>query len=150
MRLDFASKLDGDGIVKHGRPSLDLSVMLDVSGSMSMSFQDDRDSRNKLNVAKECINGVIDHLYPDDRIALSTFDSSQQTLFDLALATPKNKSNLTKILDKINANGSTDLTSGLSAAFDVLVNASNSQKKGNDRMQRVMFITDMEDRKSVV
>jgi hypothetical protein len=32
-------KLDGDGIKKHGRPPVQLAIVLDISGSMNSSFR---------------------------------------------------------------------------------------------------------------
>ncbi len=46
------SKLDGDGLKKHGgRPPVNLVIILDVSGSMDSSFADKGDLK-KLEVAK--------------------------------------------------------------------------------------------------
>ena len=42
--VSFASKYDGAGMERIGRPNLNLVLALDVSGSMSWSFKSDRRS----------------------------------------------------------------------------------------------------------
>jgi len=39
LSVNFNSKYDGEGIKKHGRPTLNLVVALDISGSMFDPFQ---------------------------------------------------------------------------------------------------------------
>ncbi len=46
---------DGEGIRKYGRPKLNLVIVLDISGSMSSSFDDTSqavDNRSKIAIAK--------------------------------------------------------------------------------------------------
>jgi hypothetical protein len=95
-------KLDGDGIKKHGRPPVQLSIVLDISGSMGSSFRsgmhalfhvvrpivcayvhevspsfvrDTGEPKNKLDVAKECVLTLIDNLQPTDAFGLVAFDT---------------------------------------------------------------------------
>ena len=76
MSVNFNSKFDGKGIQSYGRPSLNLVVSLDISGSMGSSFQgllsvglglndlsDENDkSEGKLEVAKKALLAIIGQL----------------------------------------------------------------------------------------
>jgi len=54
VSVAFNSKYNGQGIVQHGRPKLNLVIALDVSGSMGSPFQGES-HKSKLDVAKESI-----------------------------------------------------------------------------------------------
>ena len=67
LGVNFASCFDDGGMAALGRPPLDLVFVVDISGSMSCSFDNDTtgggswgsswnvdDSKSKLGVAKRC------------------------------------------------------------------------------------------------
>ena len=54
------------------RPSLDLAVVLDRSGSME---------GDKLRYVKKAVDTLIDRLLPSDHMALVTYDSRVDTVF---------------------------------------------------------------------
>lgn len=60
LSVNFASNLDNSGILTHGRPSLDLVFVVDISGSMSIGFGHEyprpgsQSDTSKLGVAKRC------------------------------------------------------------------------------------------------
>lgn len=71
--MAFNSKYNGQGIVQHGRPKLNLVIALDVSGSMSSPFQGEN-NKSKLDVAKESIITLLCQLQQDDSLGLMIFD----------------------------------------------------------------------------
>ena len=98
------SKYDGIG----NRKPIDLSIALDVSGSMS-SIDNSSIGKSRLTLAKEGLKKLVSILdEKNDRVSLLTFNHEIQKLFTLI-----NKKDIeTKFLndiDAIKANGGTDL-----------------------------------------
>ena len=90
VRFDMTSSLDGDGIQQlQNRPPLDLCFVLDISGSMGSTFPDDSDHRNKLEVAKNCLESILPQLSPRDRVSIVTFNQDQEVVYKLNYATEK-------------------------------------------------------------
>ena len=128
------SKYDGVG----GRKPIDLSIALDVSGSMS-SIDDSKIGKSRLNLAKEGLKKLISILDDkNDRVSLLTFNHEIQKLFTLI-----NKENIeTKFLkdiEAIRANGGTDLLGAVEAAIE---NFSNDEKDEPNKYRRILCITD--------
>lgn len=53
--VNCSSCLDGEGLKKIGRPNLNLTILLDISGSMSNTFSGTGETKSKLEIAKESI-----------------------------------------------------------------------------------------------
>ena len=87
LGVSFASCLDGvRGMRAHGRPPLDLVVVVDVSGSMSCQFAASGQGYGgdtKLDIAKLCVHGILPLLRPQDRFSLVSFTTAATTLTPL-------------------------------------------------------------------
>ena len=126
------SKYDGVG----GRQPIDLSIALDVSGSMS-SIDDSKIGKSRLTLAKEGLKKLVSILDENDRASLITFNHEIQKLFTLN----KKEDIETKFLhdiDAIRANGGTDLLGAVAAAME---NFSN-ETDGPNKLRRILCITD--------
>jgi hypothetical protein len=126
------SKYDGIG----GRKPIDLSIALDVSGSMS-SIDDSKIGKSRLTLAKEGLKKLISILDErNDRVSLLTFNHEIQKLFTLNFKKDIETKFLNDI-DAIKANGGTDLFASIEAAIE------NFSKETNDnKLRRILCITD--------
>ena len=126
------SKYDGIG----GRKPIDLSIALDVSGSMS-SIDDSKIGKSRLTLAKEGLKKLISILdEKNDRVSLLTFNHEIQKLFTLNCKKDIETKFLNDI-DAIKANGGTDLFASIEAAIE------NFSKETNDnKLRRILCITD--------
>jgi hypothetical protein len=94
------------------RAPLNLSLVLDISGSMSAN---DGTEKNRLEWAKEAIGRAIDALNADDYISVVIFDTNSEVLVPATQVSDK-----AKIMEKIkalNPRGSTNLHAGLLDGF---------------------------------
>lgn len=94
------------------RAPLNLSLVLDISGSMSAN---DGTEKNRLEWAKEAIGRAIDALNPDDYVSVVIFDTNSEVLVPATQASDK-----AKIMEKVkalNPRGSTNLHAGLLDGF---------------------------------
>mgnify|MGYP002625065413 CR=1 FL=1 len=127
------SKYDGVG----NRHPIDLSIALDVSGSMSSI--DDKNKDSRITLAKKGLKKLVSILdQKKDRVSLLTFNHEIQKLFTL-----NHKEDIeTKFLndiDAIRANGGTDLLEAVKVAID---NFSSDDTAEPNRMKRILCITD--------
>jgi len=109
-----------------GRPPLNLSLVLDRSGSMSGA---------KIARAREAANFCIDQMLPTDRLSVVTFDDHIDMLFPNQPVT--NKQMMKDLIGRVEARGSTALheawvRGGLTVTEDLLERGLN----------RVILITD--------
>jgi hypothetical protein len=146
MRLDFPSCLD-QKFETSMRPALDAVFVLDISGSMESYFQNDDDSRRKLEVAVSCIESIFNQMTERDRAGIVIFNTEAKEVSKLSLLTPARKCSIIKVLKKIHASGGTKLATGLQAGYSTLkgkaMNAANEVDASEKRLKRVFFLTDM-------
>ncbi|CAK4635235.1 hypothetical protein LEN26_009099 [Aphanomyces euteiches] len=90
------------------RKAIDLVIVLDKSGSMDGS---------KLDLCKQTINFLGQHLSDSDRVAVVTYDSKVHTPLHLTPMTPQGKAQLANVARTIEAGTSTNLSGGLSAGL---------------------------------
>jgi len=109
-------------------PSADLVIVLDRSGSME---------GQKLADARMGVVGLLDHLRPDDRLALVTYSNGVQTSSPLMSMTNANRRQVAAIVNQIRAGGGTHLSAGLQRGINCLLNAS-----GGGRQRKVILISD--------
>ena len=123
------SKFDGIG----NRSPIDLSIALDVSGSMSSI--DGKDTKNRLSLAKESLIKLISILdEKNDKMSLITFSDETKEIFGMINKKEIEEKYLNEI-NKIESFGETDLVLALKAAISKL--DSNEKKE-----KRIIMITD--------
>jgi len=138
--MGMNSKLDGDGLQRNGgRPNINLSIVLDVSGSMDCSFGEG-DNLTKIDVAKtSLISGLLPQLTPKDYLSIATFTETAhivqpiQPLPSVDMATLKTK------VSALSPGGGTALLAGMNAAAQQLKSVA-----GNENESRVFYFTDMD------
>jgi uncharacterized protein YegL len=131
ISLILKSKYDGIG----NRQPIDISIALDISGSMSCI--DGNDAKSRLTLAKESLKKLVSIMDLDnDKMSLITFNHKTQKIFELLNKNDIQQKFLSDI-DSIKANGGTDLFEALKAAMNNL-NMENVEKKE----KRIIMITD--------
>ncbi|MCR5187051.1 MAG: VWA domain-containing protein [Clostridia bacterium] len=131
------------------RPKLNLVVVLDISGSMSSSFNSyyydgnymdgyvEERYKSKMDVAKESVNILVDHLDIDDRFGLVTFESKgsiNRKLGSLGDSIENVKANILNIKE----GGGTNFEVGYRLALQELQAVENDEEYQN----RIIVITD--------
>lgn len=146
LGLLIKSKYDGIG---RTLDDIDISIALDISGSMrlridkkptykEMMEQEEKkaelkNEKNRIDLAKECLFHLIETMNDKMNMALTTFDTKSEVIIPLS---PKNEiKSISNIINKIEANGGTDLTVALKGASECL-------KDSKAKFKRVIIITD--------
>ena len=127
------SKYDGVG----ARKPIDISIALDVSGSMS-HIDSDKIGKSRLTLAKEGLKKFVSILdEKNDRISLLTFNHSVQKLFTL-IHKKEIESKFLSDIDAIEADGGTDLLGSIKSAMENFSIENNDSNK----VRRILCITD--------
>ena len=117
-----------DDVFKVSNRPRELIFIIDSSGSMSGS---------SMTQAKEALIKALDRLKDTDRFNIIDFDDSFYPLFDSAMpAIDMNKSNAKRFLNKVSADGGTEMLKPISYALRS--RDSNSQ----NYLRQIVFITD--------
>ena len=136
------------------RKKLNLVVVLDISGSMSSSFNryyydqsgnpvsvpDEEAGKSKIRVATEAVVALLGHLNDDDRFGMVVFNDDAYVTKPLSLLRNTNIETLKSHIFKLSADGSTNLDAGIRTAtdlYDELTGADPSQYEN-----RIIFLTD--------
>ena len=122
------SKYDGQKIDK----LIDLSIAIDVSGSMSGS---------RINMAKESLIQLIQKLNDDDNITISKFNQDSQPVFNYQKVSELKKLDYATKIKDLKAGGGTDILKAFKLAYNLITPESCNKNK----MRRIVIITDMED-----
>ena len=131
--LSVLLKSKYDGIGK--REPIDLSIALDISGSMFCT--DENETKSRLDLAKEALIKLVSTLdEKNDRLSLITFNQKTEKIFGLLNKSEIEKNEIKK-LENIKAGGGTNLIDAAISALDNLNLGENSNKK-----KRMIFITD--------
>ena len=123
------SKYDGQKINK----LIDLSIAIDISGSMSGS---------RINMAKKSLIQLIQKLNDDDNIAISKFNNNSEPIFKYQKVSELKKTDYASEIEKLHANGGTDILKAFTGAYNLMTNNNGNQ----NQVRRMIIITDMEDR----
>ncbi|MBR2744120.1 MAG: VWA domain-containing protein [Clostridia bacterium] len=127
------------------RNKVNLVIVLDISGSMSSSFnsyyydkKDKSDNKSKMKIAEECVNNLIDKLNPDDRFGIVLFDD--QGYIGKKISTVKD-TDLEKIKNhilEVEPMGGTNFSSGYELGTELFEGYLEDESYQN----RIVVITD--------
>jgi len=123
------SKYDGQKINK----LIDLSIAIDISGSMSGS---------RINMAKKSLVQLIQKLNDEDNIAISKFNSNSEPVFKYQKVSELKKTDYASEIEKLHAYGGTDILEAFIGAYNLMTPNDGNQ----NQVRRMIIITDMEDR----
>jgi len=151
ISFGMTGKTDGKGFYKHGgRPYLNLVIVLDISGSMSSPFRyREPNAPSKLEVAKESILTLLNHLNENDVFSLICFDDHAYVTHAPQLWKDTDQTLLKNEILAIGTKGGTSLTAGINSATERI---KEMQAKFPSRPthavhkhveNRIMFLTDM-------
>ncbi len=144
------------------RKKLNLTIVLDISGSMNHGFSqyyyDGRqrnnikydgewDARSKIEIAKECMIDLTKHLNKDDRLAVVLFDSQAHLAKPFNLLNKTNMQAIREHIRSITSGGSTNMYAGFSTASELYEKLPNYDT--NEYDNRIIFLTDAMPNKSV-
>uniref|UniRef100_A0A6A7FZT5 von Willebrand factor type A domain containing protein n=1 Tax=Hirondellea gigas TaxID=1518452 RepID=A0A6A7FZT5_9CRUS len=138
--VSFASKFDGEGMTKIGRPNLNLVLVLDVSSSMNWGFLGDQLSKHKIEVCKTCILKLLTQLRPDDTFGLVIFNTASTVIQPLTKWSDTKVDELKTKINRLRASGGTVITTGIESANKMI----QTVEESNDSANRIWFFTDME------
>ena len=122
------SKHDGQKI----NNSIDISIALDISGSMS---------GERINMAKKSLTQLIQKLKDDDNIAISTFNTNSYTIFEYQSVLNLKKSDYTSKIAVLKDDGGTNIFEAFVGAYNLM----SGEKCKKNKIRRIVIITDMED-----
>lgn len=119
--------IQGRDIDRDARPPINLTLLMDVSGSM---FSDD-----KLPLAKQAIKLMLEEMEPTDTIAIVVYAGAAGEI--LAPTPVSEKRKIVAALEELRAGGSTAGGEGLRLAYSLA-----EQGLKEDAVNRVMLLTD--------
>jgi Ca-activated chloride channel family protein len=117
--------VQGYDIDRETRPPLNLTLLIDVSGSMS--------SEDKLPLAIKSLKLLINELTDKDRISIAVYAGAAGTV----LEPTSDKQKIVAALDRLSAGGSTAGGEGLRLAYNLA-----KQNYDKNSVNRVMLLTD--------
>ena len=126
--------------------SKNLVIVIDVSGSMNAYDGSNFDSR--MDLVRDAVTGLnsrglLDTITQNDRVSVVTFSNEAQGLNSgLVAGTAENIGDLKAKVNNIKASGRTYTLSGLTVAFDQLIEATESEVVGDSCNNIVLFLTD--------
>ena len=92
---------------------VDLICIVDVSGSMS---------GDRINMVKESLKYLVSIMAPEDRLGIVIFNYTASILFELTSMSEGNKNLISEKIDELQANGGTNIFSGLQKGLDLITN----------------------------
>mmetsp|Transcript_66028 Transcript_66028/g.137566 ORF Transcript_66028/g.137566 Transcript_66028/m.137566 type:complete len:532 (+) Transcript_66028:198-1793(+) len=137
-----------DGQPRDATP-IDLSVVIDVSGSMSCGMSNEEgnacgNALSRLDCAKRAVSWLVKEvLRPNDRIALSTFNNTGHRLHGLTELAAMDKERWLEACDTLTPSGGTTLCAGMEIGREAFGNDPDSSS--TSRTRRILFLTDMQE-----
>lgn len=127
------------------RKKVNLVIVLDISGSMSASFnsyyydgKNNSDNKSKMKIAEECVNDLIDKLNPDDRIGIVLFDDEAYIGMRLSNLNETNTDSLKCHILEVEPQGGTNFSEGYGVGTEFFEEFS----KDDSYQNRIVVITD--------
>eukprot|EP01083_Nonionella_stella_P004840 14150_1 len=137
------------------RKKLNLVVVLDVSGSMSTSFNryyydnkqqmdidDDWATQSKIEIAKQSIVGLLAHLHDDDRFGMALFNNDGYIAKPLRLVSATDMDAIQKHILDISSGGGTNFEAGYRKASELFIALDADIRKDQEYENRIIFLTD--------
>lgn len=137
------------------RKKLNLVIVLDISGSMSSSFDQyyydkrvreldtekvEEDRRAKIEIAKECIVDLTRHLEKDDRFAMVLYDNQAYLAKPFRLVGETDMDAIRLHIEDIYPRGGTNMYAGINTASELYNSLPEYDTKEYDN--RIIFLTD--------
>ena len=113
--------------LEHPRLPMKLSLVVDHSGSMSED--------GRLDKVKVGLHALIDQLHDEDRLSIISFDDT--VTIDQPFTTALDRDRLHLVVDKLRADGGTNIFDGLKAGLDAL-----GETPENEKQNRVILLSD--------
>jgi Ca-activated chloride channel family protein len=143
LTISTHSSLDGKKI----RDTLNLIVLLDVSGSMDESLKNTEKSsedksttsNTKIEIAKYCLKEIVKVLTDEESIGIILFNTKPIILSSIKQMNITDKEDLLGKIDDISANGGTNMEEPYEFGIDMMKNYIDQQGSKNNR---IIFITD--------
>jgi Ca-activated chloride channel family protein len=126
--MELILSADDTSAIRPLRIPTDLLVILDQSGSMAGKPLED---------ARSAVRELIGRLGASDRFALVTYSSAAGLAVPLQEASATNKQRWISTVDRIGANGGTNMSSGLDLAIDTI-----AKQRLAGRMPRMILLSD--------
>ncbi|KAH3766674.1 von Willebrand factor type A [Pelomyxa schiedti] len=147
--LGLNSKYDGEGLSLYGRPTINVCIVLDVSGSMEINIVEEASAPTKLEVAKHSLISMLSHLKPEDRFGIITFNEQAQVIQPLKRWSEIDQTSLETSINGLNAGGGTDLSVGYRVAGEMMdialqEDTGKSIEGSLPSEYRIIFFTDMQ------
>ena len=124
--VDVIINFQGEQTSESSRRAINLSLVLDRSGSMS-----GRPLRNAIEAAEQ----LVEYLQPEDYLSVVIYDDEVETILPPQLVTDKNK--IKAVIRKIRARGLTNLSGGWLMGCDRV-----KAQQTSERLNRVLLLTD--------
>ncbi len=135
------------------RKKLNLTIVLDISGSMSSSFDryyydsnrrrtpnKDYTKESKMEIAKESIIDLTKHLKSGDRFAVVLFDNQSYLAKPFSLVEKTDMDAIRRHINDISPRGGTNMYAGINTAAELYSKLPEYDSKDYDN--RIIFLTD--------
>ncbi|MCA9506816.1 MAG: VWA domain-containing protein [Myxococcales bacterium] len=121
------------------RKDLNLSLVIDISGSMSAT---DNTEKSRLDWAKDAAIETVENLREGDYLSIIVFESESEIILPITkIASQESKEDIINTIKTLETKGSTNLYDGLRLGFESL-SQQNFIDSNNDKESRVILISD--------
>lgn len=137
------------GISDFERKPLNLMIVLDISGSMSSRFDryyydgpdpdDLEENQRKIEVAKEAIEGLLDHLEDEDRLGIVLYDDEGHLAKPLRYVGETEMDALREHIAELQPQGGTSMGAGMGLALEQY---EELEWDPQEYESRIIFLTD--------
>ena len=128
--------ISGPTLTRDARQNVVLTLLVDISGSMSTSYvsHENADNLSRLDVLKIGLGQLATSLKPGDRINIVTFESEAEVVVE---SLEVFDDNYLAIINRLETQGATNLDKGIALAYTVA-----NRNFDSDKSNRVIILTD--------